>query len=625
MKYKQCEAWVPVDNFVLEDNALTAVRSTDNILVIAGPGAGKTELLAQRACYLLETNSCQAPRKILAISFKRDAAENLAERVKMRVDDMLSQRFLSLTYDAFAKLLVDQFRHGLPKAYRLGANYSIDTSKLSTPIMAAFEMELPGCTQGPSSKARRIIRTRLLESISGPPYPLEGDALAMNTLSELLTGPGRSVVNFSILSRLAHYLLCSNPTIVSYLQHTYSHVFLDEFQDTTGRQYDLLMTAFGGSSCVLTAVGDPKQRIMLWAGAMPGVFTSYMDDFHAQEVPLLKNFRSAPRLIELQNILAANLLGSEVTCTPGKERPQEEGIASFIMFDDYEQEASEIAKLVYDLIHDNGLDPREICLLYKQQPDHFGEKMLEVMAATGISARVENEFQDLMIEPVVQFVVNTLRGACGEDEKQARENALYDYCRFEQHQSDYAVLQEELKMRRRLKLLKKTIDEATEWPIIEAAVKELIEEITFPKFCAVYPQYNELAFFTKRLQQCLDYMRDRYAIHGDVLKALRDFLGEDSVPLMTIHKSKGLEFEVVFFIGFEDQTFWNYHREPTEDARAFFVALSRAKERMYFTFSGKRINSWNEPERRGIQQIVPIFNTLVESKLVSGDDRRTEK
>jgi superfamily I DNA/RNA helicase len=74
--------WAPIDVDELEANAIVAVRSTDNRSVIAGPGAGKTELLAQRAAYLLQTGVSPAPCRILAISFKRDAAVNLAKRVR---------------------------------------------------------------------------------------------------------------------------------------------------------------------------------------------------------------------------------------------------------------------------------------------------------------------------------------------------------------------------------------------------------------------------------------------------------------------------------------------------------------------------------------------------------------
>lgn len=107
------EDWHPADGFRLEVEAMYTVTNDKNTLVVAGPGAGKTELLAQRACFLLETNTCRYPKKILAISFKKDAADNLKERVELRCGKELASRFESKTYDAFAKEIVDRFKNSL--------------------------------------------------------------------------------------------------------------------------------------------------------------------------------------------------------------------------------------------------------------------------------------------------------------------------------------------------------------------------------------------------------------------------------------------------------------------------------------------------------------------------------
>src|SRR6266850_1534519 len=117
--------WVPEGIRSLELAAGRAVKSLTNTIVVAGPGAGKTELLAQRACYLLKTGLCPYPRRILAISFKRDAAKNLRDRVKLRCGEDLGRRFDSLTFDAFSKGLLDRFRHALPVIYRPTENYEL--------------------------------------------------------------------------------------------------------------------------------------------------------------------------------------------------------------------------------------------------------------------------------------------------------------------------------------------------------------------------------------------------------------------------------------------------------------------------------------------------------------------
>lgn len=96
--------WRPQGVNDLEPRAWEALRQTErSVLVTAGAGAGKTEFLAQKATYLLQTGLCLAPKRILAISFKRDAARNLAERVAKRCPPEQARRFNSYTFDAFAK------------------------------------------------------------------------------------------------------------------------------------------------------------------------------------------------------------------------------------------------------------------------------------------------------------------------------------------------------------------------------------------------------------------------------------------------------------------------------------------------------------------------------------------
>ena len=100
--------WRPHDIDDLEPAGWNALRA-GTASVTAGPGAGKSEFLAQRAGYLLETGICRPPQQILAISFKRSAAINLRDRVRQRLPEH-AHRFTSVTFDAFTKSIVDRFR-----------------------------------------------------------------------------------------------------------------------------------------------------------------------------------------------------------------------------------------------------------------------------------------------------------------------------------------------------------------------------------------------------------------------------------------------------------------------------------------------------------------------------------
>jgi hypothetical protein len=112
------EDWRPQGIEGLEPQAWRALRQAGCACVVAGPGSGKTEFLAQRAVYVLQTGICAPPYRVLAISFKSDAAENLAARVRLRCPPELANRFVSLTFDAFTKGMVDRFTSAIPPGWR---------------------------------------------------------------------------------------------------------------------------------------------------------------------------------------------------------------------------------------------------------------------------------------------------------------------------------------------------------------------------------------------------------------------------------------------------------------------------------------------------------------------------
>ena len=237
------ERWSPVDGLTLEPNALAAATETArNLMLTAGPGAGKTEMLAQRADFLLRTGACRYPRRILAISFKTDASNNLKARVRKRCGPELTGRFDSQTFHAFAKRIIDRFRPILTGRDALDADYSIGTRRVQ-----------------------------------------------------------RQSITFADMVPLAYKIVEASLVARNAIRQTYSHVFLDEFQDCTAEQYALIAACFGGTSTFLTAVGDTKQSIMGWAGALEGIFQTFADAFDALPSNLYQNFRSAPRLRRMQN------------------------------------------------------------------------------------------------------------------------------------------------------------------------------------------------------------------------------------------------------------------------------------------------------------------------------------
>ena len=175
MRIVQPDQWNPSDSIQLENAAMETIKTTQNTLVIAGPGAGKTELLAQKAGYLFATNSCTYPRKILAISFKKDAAENLRERVICRVGRDVKERFVSLTYDAFAKGILDRFRLSLPDHMIPCSDYIVNDEII---IEKAFIQS--GCICDHKASSKKMFYDTLLSNVK---LPLDGKSSFLDLMS----------------------------------------------------------------------------------------------------------------------------------------------------------------------------------------------------------------------------------------------------------------------------------------------------------------------------------------------------------------------------------------------------------------------------------------------------------
>ncbi|MDT8912102.1 ATP-dependent helicase [Amycolatopsis sp. PS_44_ISF1] len=307
-------AWCPTGIDDLETSAWDALRDEGCTVVTAGPGAGKTEFLSQRAAYLLQTGLCAPPHRILSISFKRDAAANLARRVEQRVPENAG-RFASLTFDAFTKGVLDRFKSSLPPGWAIPGRYELAFPKEREE--QEFINYLAAGTTGTLRVALDgLSRTTFLAKVVGawplPPEPPVGDPAdavglaAWRWWQERHLHPETPFLDFVMINRLAEFLVRTLPQLRRALRATYPSVFVDEFQDTKIAQFSFLDTTFS-TNAVVTAVGDWKRRIMGFAGALTDAVPRFIATFSAREYPLTWNLRSTDRLVALLHVIAGKL------------------------------------------------------------------------------------------------------------------------------------------------------------------------------------------------------------------------------------------------------------------------------------------------------------------------------
>ncbi len=549
------EDWKPVD-LELTPDALKIVKSDENLFVIAGPGAGKTEIMAQRVCYLLQTGICSFPYRILGLSFKRDASTNLRERVMKRCGRKLSAQFDSFTNDAFSKSLLDRFRLGLPEWIRPIPNYRIA-------IRSGEELD-------------------------------------------------QEILGFKRISELVIELLKYNKPILNALRSTYKYILLDEFQDTTDLQYKLIKAAFKESNSILTAVGDNKQQIMCWAGAIPEIFQRFEDDFNAKKKYLWINYRSKKRLQYIQSYFA-NTLDNSITINEEENWEDNDGICMVFNFSDENEEAFHVSIIIENLIENKHIKSEEICILTRLKRQEYRDKIIENLSERNISVRIEDDYQDVIAEPINQLIIHFFKLAL---QNKAPESSNYirnlfirikaynrdtSFRKIRDMYSDLDKISEEIK---------NLILQAQNKSDLDKVIQVIIDYLGKDEIIALYPQYIQEYWMTDRIDKLIEFYRDYYEQCNNWKRALELLVGKDSIPLMTIHKSKGLEFDTIIFIGLEDGAFWSYSRE---DLCAFFVALSRAKDRALFTHCNMR-GRWKQPIEK-VREIYNIFeNAGVEVK-----------
>ncbi|MBF4437174.1 ATP-dependent helicase, partial [Vibrio anguillarum] len=494
------------------------------LALTAGPGAGKTEMLAQRADFLLRTGSCRYPKRILAISFKVDASSNLKERIKRRCGAELSSRFDSYTFHAFAKRIIDRFR----------------------PILTGDEALEPGFTIGPKILHKQI--------------------------------------DFTDLVPLAIKILKESPVARNALRQTYTDVFLDEFQDCTNSQYELIKVAFQSTDIRLTAVGDTKQKIMGWAGALDGIFEAFKEDFQAVPLNMYRNFRSQPKLLRLQNEIVKILDPASVM--PEEQIAGEEGHIQVNPFQNCQEEADYLSEQIQRWIDEESVPPSEIAVLIKNQPELYAMRLMVALRDRGIPYRNEQQLQDITVEPAARLIVDFLLSTFGKQEPSAWVRLMEKLVPFTDDDDEKGELVQN--WQRFILEEKKAINQnpiVPENPKRWDCLKRFIEKVGFQELMSLSHDYETESRLREVLNDTCSQIDQLMSTGLDLQASLKRFEDDQAVRILTVHKSKGLEFDSVVLLGVETESYWG---NPDENLCAFFVGVSRAKRRLLLTHVGFR-------------------------------------
>ncbi|GAA1760075.1 UvrD-helicase domain-containing protein [Streptomonospora arabica] len=510
------------------------------LLIVAGPGTGKTRTLTRRIAHLVTERDVPADG-FLAITFTRRAAEELAERL----EDLLSERARDLTVATFHRLGLLILREQHERA-GLSASFGIaDTAR---------QLEVAAEAAGSEQEGRRLLSRR---DAGGPPAS-DVDAAYERRLREL------DLVDFTDLVALPVRLLGADDALADRYRRRWPWISVDEYQDVDERQYALLrlLTPPDGN---LTAIGDPDQAIYGFRGADVGFFLRFTEDFPgAATVRLSRNYRSNAAIVDaaVQAIAPASLVpGRELRAVGDFTDPPRIGLHTAA---DERGEASFVARSIDRLLGgtswhsldsgrvtgdgDGGLSFSDFCVLYRT--DGQSEAIMRAFNAAGVPYQ-KRSHDRLLARPGVRMLADELaRHPDGPLVERVR-SAVALLCDRHAGDADSEERCADLRTAGELVL-----------PLAAECGRDLGE------FLSALAMGAEV--------DALDPRADR-------------------VALLTLHAAKGLEFPVVFLVGCDDGLL--PFRLPgeargaageDEERRLFFVGLTRARQRLYLSRSRRR-------------------------------------
>jgi ATP-dependent DNA helicase UvrD/PcrA len=363
------------------------------VLVLAGPGAGKTRCLTGRIRYLVDTLRA-APERICAVTFTNKAAEEIVARLRRDMGPTAEHLWLGTIH----RLCLDLLRP-FARAVDLPPGFGVADEAHQQTILRRLRV----------SRYRKGQLLILFGRHRLTGYPLTpGDQTLFHAyMAELRR---HRLVDYDDIIALTRLLFENDAGALASYQGLWDHLLVDEFQDLDPCQYEILQLLAGQHRSVF-AVGDDEQSIFAWRGADPGLARRFQRDFEvAAPIVLDINCRcSIPIFETARRILPRDgtLFAKTIRATrPGLEEVRSEG---------FENEAKEAEWVAEDLIADlsrSQLPPGEYAVLFRTH--EMGERMEQALIARGIPCRMGRN-RALVDDPVIRQLVTSLRIALSPD------------------------------------------------------------------------------------------------------------------------------------------------------------------------------------------------------------------
>lgn len=600
----------------LNEEQKKAVLHTEGpLLILAGAGAGKTKTVTHRILHLIKQGT--APKNILAITFTNKAAKEMRERVYHLIqNDTELNRPISFDERPFVSTFHSLGVHimkensvllGLPKHFGI-----FDRGDSKRVVKEALEEKgLDTKEYDPNLILNMISREK------GNDVTLEGfrDRGLSDYMSDIIQSvwekyekalEREKAVDFDDLLLKTARLLRTNTEVREHYQKTWEYIHVDEYQDTNKVQYSI-MKSLAGEKKNICVVGDVDQNIYSWRGADIKNILNFEKDFAgATTIMLEENYRSTQTILSVANhVIKKNKNRFEKNLFTKKGAG--ELITVFEAFDEND-EARFVADKATDLI-EKGVSPQEIAVLYRA---NFQSRVLEEAFLTkSVPYQVLGVkfFERKEVRDVLAYIRASLNPDSLSDLKRIinvppRGIGKVTIAKiFGGQESDLSSAHKE--KWQNFKDLLMRIKNVTQTQKTSDAVKYVIKQSGMEEHFSSgtgedeerLENIRELATLASKYDimppgEGIEKLLEESALHSDQDEMKEE---QNAVRLMTVHASKGLEFDYIFIVGLEQDLFPHKpgeskkgSRDNEEERRLFYVALTRARLKLFLTYANMR-------------------------------------
>ncbi len=598
----------------LNDKQKEAVINTEGpMLILAGAGSGKTKVLTTKVAYLLEEKNVN-PSNILAITFTNKAAKEMKERIYKLVGKDAFYIQISTFHSFGLKILKENY-----SLLGYQSNFTILDSDDSLSVIKKIMKEL----NIDSNKYNyRAVRNTISNNKNEMIDPVTFERFVYTDYDEVVkkvyekyekTLKINNSLDFDDLLILPLKLFKENPKVLELYQDRFKYVFIDEYQDTNEPQY-ILSKMISAKYRNLTVVGDADQAIFTWRGANYKNILNFEKDYKDAKVVLLEeNYRSTKTILNAaNNVIKNNKIRKEKNLwTQNEEGPK---IIYYKAFDE-KDESNYVVNNVKKLIEEKNINPKDICVLYRAnaQSRTIEEAFLtsniayNIVGSYAFYNRKEikdliaylkllyNEKDDISLLRIINYPKRGIGSKAIENLSivaNAEEKSLYEVIDSGKELSFKKIIEEIKKEQEHLSLT-----ELIDVVLDKSGMKKSLEDEKTLEADIRLENLEEFKSITKAFEEregivSLGEFLDELSLVSDVSEQKND--NSDRVSLMTMHAVKGLEFDYVFVIGFEEGLFphsnsFESEDELEEERRLCYVAITRAKKKLYIINARSRI------------------------------------